>query len=88
MWLKPPPPPSTNLVRVLRLFQITDTATGKPVPELFFTNMLRARAKRTELNRLAASADYLRYVVSPGPDHKNYRGEPQEQADDPTRTHA
>lgn len=54
-----------------RLYQVTDTQTRKPVPETFFSEKRLAKSKREELN---ASQIGLRYVVSPGPDHKNYKG--------------
>lgn len=54
-----------------RLYQVTDTQTRKPVPETFFSEKRLAKSKREELN---ASQIGLRYIVSPGPDHKNYKG--------------
>jgi hypothetical protein len=57
----------------LRLFQITDTSTGKPVPELFFNEKHLAKKKRQELNGSPEVGSQLRYVVSPGPDHRNYK---------------
>lgn len=54
-----------------RLYQITDTQTRKAVPETFFSEKRLAKAKREELNEGQLG---LRYVVSPGPDHKNYKG--------------
>ena len=60
----------------LRLYQITDTAaTGKDraVPGLFFSEKAKAKAKRQELNGDERDAHNLRYVVSPGPDHRNYK---------------
>ena len=54
-----------------RLYQITDTQTRKPVPETFFSEKRLAKSKREELNEDQVG---LRYVVSPGPDHKNYKG--------------
>lgn len=56
---------------MLRLFQIVDTTTGAPIPELFFSSMLKARAERSRLNAQSPETA-LRYVVSPGPDHKKY----------------
>ncbi len=55
----------------LRLFQITDTSTKKPVPALFFSDKKSAKLHRSKLNEEAG--ELLRYVVSPGPDHHNYR---------------
>ena len=60
----------------LRRYQITDThAEGKDraVPGLFFSDKNRAKTKRQELNGDESDARTLRYVVSPGPDHRNYR---------------
>lgn len=54
-----------------RLYQITDTQTRKAVPDTFFSEKRLAKAKREELNQGQLG---LRYVVSPGPDHKNYKG--------------
>lgn len=53
-----------------RLFQITDTAIRKPVPDLYFGDKVAAKRKREELNKLHGTT--LRFVVSPGPDH--YKG--------------
>jgi hypothetical protein len=58
----------------LRLYQITDTVTKKPVEGLYFSDKMQAKAKRRELNGEPVPPDRLRYVVSPGPDHRNYRG--------------
>lgn len=61
----------------LRLFQITDTTTKKPVEGLYFSDKRLAKAKRRELNGASEAttpSHSLRYVVSPGPDHRNYRG--------------
>ena len=60
----------------LRLYQITDTAaTGKDrvVPGAYFSDKKLAKAKRQELNGDERDAHNLRYVVSPGPDHRNYK---------------
>ena len=54
-----------------RLFQITDTQTRKAVPETYFSEKRLAKAKRKELNEGQLG---LRYVVSPGPDHRNFKG--------------
>lgn len=61
----------------LRLYQITDTTTKKPIEGLYFSNKQLAKAKRRELNganEATTPSQSLRYVVSPGPDHRNYRG--------------
>lgn len=58
----------------LRLYQITDTAaSGKDrvVPGAYFSDKKLAKAKRQELN---GDCRNLRYVVSPGPDHRNFKG--------------
>ena len=60
----------------LRLYQITDTAaTGKDraVPGAYFSNKKLAKAKRQELNVNEHDGRNLRYIVSPGPDHHNYK---------------
>lgn len=53
-----------------KLYQITDTVLRKAVPGLYFGDKVAAKAKRTELN--AEHAEGLRFVVSPGPDHKHF----------------
>ena len=61
----------------LRLYQITDTTSKKPIKDLYFSDKKLAKAKRRELNGAdvtATPSQLLRYVVSPGPDHHNYRG--------------
>ena len=61
----------------LRLYQITDTMTKKPIEGLYFSDKQLAKAKRRELNganEQSTPSQHLRYVVSPGPDHRNYRG--------------
>lgn len=61
----------------LRLYQITDTTTKKPIEGLYFSDKQLAKAKRRELNgenERSTPSQHLRYVVSPGPDHRNYRG--------------
>ncbi len=52
----------------LRLYQITDTA----VPGAYFSD--KGQAKRQELNGDEGDGRKLRYIVSPGPDHHNYKG--------------
>lgn len=62
----------------LRLYQITDTTSKKPIEGLYFPDKRLAKAKRRELNGAdeegTTPSQLLRYVVSPGPDHHNYRG--------------
>ena len=61
----------------LRLYQITDTAaTGKNrvVPGAYFSDKGQAKAKRQKLNGNEGDGRNLRYIVSPGPDHHNYKG--------------
>lgn len=58
-----------------RLYQITDThaRNNKPVEGLHFDDKKAAKTKRRELNG-DPEEHPLRYVVSPGPDHHNYKG--------------
>ena len=56
-----------------RLFQILDTSTRKPVPGLFFQDKPTAKHSRQQLNKEAGAT--LRFIVSPGPDHRRYRRE-------------
>lgn len=61
----------------LRLYQITDTTSKKPVEGLYFSDKKLAKAKRRELNGVdeqSTPSQHLRYVTSPGPDHRNYHG--------------
>ena len=61
----------------LRLYQITDTMSKKPIEGLYFPDKRLAKAKRRELNGVneqSTPSQSLRYVVSPGPDHYNYHG--------------
>ena len=63
----------------LRLYQITDTTSKKPIEGLYFSDKKLAKAKRRELNgadETMTPSQSLRYVVSPGPDHHNYHGTP------------
>lgn len=53
-----------------KLYQITEVATRKPVPGLFFADKAQAKAKRKELNN--TDPEKLNYVVSLGPDHRHY----------------
>jgi hypothetical protein len=55
-----------------RLYQITDTQTGKPVPAQYYSDKMSAKAARRDLNGEDSDTQILRFVVSPGPDHKNY----------------
>ena len=60
----------------LHLYQITDTAaSGKDhtVPGAYFSDKRLAKAKRQELNGDECNGRNLRYIVSPGPDHHNYK---------------
>lgn len=60
----------------LRLFQITDTAStakNRAVPGLYFADQNLARNKRKELNGDGGDGRKLRYIVSPGPDHRNHK---------------
>ena len=59
----------------LRLYQITDTLTGKAVPGYFSNSKEKARDERKRRNT-ALGPDVLQYVVSPGPDHRHYRPQP------------
>jgi len=58
----------------MRLFQITDLHTRKPVPDEFFSDKKTAKARRSELNGELETRHppQFRYIVSPGPDHKKY----------------
>ena len=61
----------------LRLYQITDTAANgkdRAVPGAYFSDKGQAKAKRQELNGDEGDGRNLRYIVSPGPDHHNYKG--------------
>ena len=64
------------LSQALRLYQITDTAAqgkDRAVPGAYFSDKGQAKAKRQELNGDESDGRNLRYVVSPGPDHHNYK---------------
>jgi len=54
-----------------RLYQITDTHTRKPVADAYYSQKPMAKARRQALN--IEHNETLRFVVSPGPDHRNYR---------------
>ena len=49
----------------LHLFALRDTQTKKPVPDTFFASKPEAKRARDDLNK-----GTLRYVVTPGPDHR------------------
>jgi hypothetical protein len=55
----------------LRLFQLTDIRTKKPVTGLFFSNKHNAKCSREKMNE---AEKQLRFIVSPGPDHEKFRG--------------
>ena len=60
----------------LRLYQITDTAASgkdRAVPGAYFSDKKLAKAKRQELNGSKGDDRNLRFIVSPGPDHHNYK---------------
>ena len=64
------------LSQALRLYQITDTAAqgkDRAVPGAYFSDKSQAKAKRQELNGNEGDGRNLRYIVSPGPDHRNYK---------------
>ena len=52
-----------------KLYQITEVATRKPVPGLYFSDKVQAKSKRKELN---TDPEKLQFVVSPGPDHRHF----------------
>ena len=59
----------------LRLFQITDTSntSHKPCTDPpYFSDKKTAKAVRQRLNKEHESE--TRFIVSPGPDHRNYKG--------------
>ena len=55
-----------------KLYQITEVATRKPVPGLYFSDKAQAKAKRKELNNNTDCLEKLNFVVSPGPDHRHF----------------
>ena len=60
----------------LRLYQLTDTAASgkdRTVPGAYFSDKKLAKAKRKELNGDEGDSRNLRYIVSPGPDHRNHK---------------
>jgi hypothetical protein len=50
-----------------RLFQITDTQSGKQHGETFYSDKMVAKRERKRLNE--EGGHEIRFVVSPGPDH-------------------
>lgn len=50
-----------------RLFQITDTTTGKRHGEQYYGDKMVAKRARKQLNEEHGTE--LRFIVSPGPDH-------------------
>lgn len=51
-----------------RLFQITDTTTGKRHGDDFYGDKMLAKKTRKQLND--ECGDETRFIVSPGPDHR------------------
>lgn len=56
----------------LRLYQINDTVAHAMVPNTFFASKKLAVLARRELNE-ELSPTAIRFIVSPGPDNKNYK---------------
>lgn len=54
----------------MKLFQITDRHSRKPLKDTYFGNKPAAKIKRKELND---AANDFRYYVSPGPDHRRFK---------------
>lgn len=62
---------------MLKLFQITDIRTQQAVPGEYFNDKMKAKTRRRELNgdlEGQPAPKNLWYVVSPGPDHKDFNG--------------
>ena len=60
----------------LRLYQITDTLAktkDRAVPGEYFSDQNVAKSRRRALNGNESNGQNLHYVVSPGPDHRNYK---------------
>ena len=61
----------------LSLYQIIDTAASgkdRSVPGALFSDKNKAKAARRVLNKVEdGKPEQLRYVVSPGPDHHNFK---------------
>ena len=53
----------------MKLFTLRDATTNKLAPNIWFASKDAAKRARDELNQ-----DGGRYVVTPGPDHRRYRG--------------
>lgn len=59
---------------MMKLFEIFDTQEKKSIPALYFENKQIAKNKRRELNQKGEDgSEILRYVVKPGPQHRNYK---------------
>lgn len=56
----------------LKLFIVTDTMHPAAKPTEFFSDKKAAKQRRRELNEQNGSE--TRFVVSPGPDHHNFKG--------------
>ena len=56
--------------------ELVTAASGedRAVPGTYFSDKKLAKAKRQELNGDEGNGRNLRYIVSPGPDHHNYKG--------------
>lgn len=52
--------------KALRLFAIKDTTSGRIVPNLFFSDKMKAKAERTNLGAGT-------HCVTYGPDHRHYK---------------
>lgn len=58
----------------LRLFQIWDNLHNLPAePDVYYSDMLKARTQRRALITEDPDNDELRYVVTLGPDHRRYK---------------
>lgn len=55
----------------LKLFIVVDTMRPGATPTTFFSNKKDAKAERQRLNE--DNNAELRFIVSPGPDHHNYK---------------
>lgn len=62
----------TNQPAPLRLYQIVDTTKNTPIQGVYFVSKVAAKKTRTKMNE-DESGSKLRYIVSPGPDHKRYQ---------------
>jgi hypothetical protein len=52
----------------MKLFAIKHVPTNKIVPNLYFSDKGKAKAKRDELN----TSEPKTHVVTPGPDHRRF----------------